>query len=141
MNKACEGGGGFVGSTAAGTNLTLEKCGFSGVVTGNNTDNGGLLGFAGGNSTLNFKHSYNTGNIYGAGLFGNTDMKINLNAHNCYNAGSYETNPLMGAKAGQGNVNVNGENLGCIAANNDISVCNANFKSYSEGVSACSCWI
>lgn len=131
------GAGGIIGKLLGGSGNTkyavnLEQSSFSGYVASSsatNTKNGGLIGFTNENVTLTLLNSYNVGNISGAGLVGDFAKKVDLKANNCYNAGNYKTHPLIGNKGVQGNITLDGKNLGCIAANNDISVCNANFNS------------
>ncbi len=124
------GAGGFVAYAEQNTNLTLEKCGFSGVVNGATTGgNGGLVGSVGGGDTGNFtfRHSYCDGSVYGAGLIGTFVMKTNIKVENCYNLSSHNIFPLVGEQLskGGGGTTIEGSNLGCNAKN--VSDCTVNF--------------
>ncbi len=121
--------GGFVAYTDDNSTLNLERCGFSGAISGGHDQNGGLIGAIGRTAILNLTNSYNEGYVNGSGLIGTAVQAGTVKVTNCYNTGTYAQTayPLMGNPAVTGGVpTISGSNLGC---NDAVEKCNHNFNS------------
>lgn len=128
-NKKClMVAGGFVAYTDDNSTLNLERCGFSGAISGGHDQNGGLVGAIGRTATLNLTNSYNEGYVNGSGLIGTAVQQGIVNVNNCYSTGTYASTayPLMGEPAVSGGVpTISGSSLGC---NDVVEKCNQNFN-------------
>lgn len=146
----CNGAAGLVAYYVSGVNgttaLTIENSSFSGYVGGieaSKVTNGGLVGVVSSKDSIFLKDSYNEGYVAaGAGLVGNVLQNGKIGVTNSYNIGHYTTSPIMGDKAGKGNITISGSNLGCVVPENlsneqALALCNANFTSTNpDGKSA-----